>query len=166
MENRWLPFRLGQLPRPRSLSTPQGLGDRLRLVAFAERQASHAFLEAAERFIDSPPELREAWRWIAKEETKHETWLLARLKELQQEVAAVPVQLDLYHSFERCQSGREFAIYMASAEERGRIAGERFAAVLAELDPVTADVFRRIALEEREHVALVARFFPDVVLEP
>jgi len=159
----WSPYRLGVVPKPRSLSTPEGLGDRLRFVAFAERQAYRAFSEAAERFTDAPHELREAWRWIAQEEHKHETWLLKRLAELGQTVEAVPVALDLYLSFERCQSAEEFSRYMSNAEERGRVAGERFGEVLAKTDPETAQLFQRIALEEREHVALTERFFPTAL---
>jgi rubrerythrin len=156
----WHPYVLGVVPKPRSLLTPEGLGDRLRFVAFAERQATRAFREAATRFSDASPGLREAWLWVAAEEEKHESWLLQRLADIKQDVATVPVALDLYLSFERCQTAQEFAIYMSNAEERGRVAGERFAQVLASTDPLTAKMFEQIALKEREHVALTERFFP------
>lgn len=155
----WFPYTLGQVPKPRSLNTPEGLGDRLRFVAFAEKQAARAFSEAAVRFQDAPQGLKEAWLWVAQEEAKHEAWLLKRLAELGQEVGAVPVALDLYLSFERCQTAYDFAIYMSNAEERGRVAGERFGEVLKERDPVTAEIFAQIALEESEHVAMVSKFF-------
>ena len=157
----WSPYILGKVPKPRSLGTPEGLGDRLRFVAFAERQAACAFREAAQRFSNVPAELREAWLWVAEEEAKHEHWLLSRLQELGQDVAGVPVALDLFLSFGHCHSAFEFAQYMSNAEERGRVAGERFAQVLATVDPVSAELFRQIALEEREHVALMERFFGE-----
>lgn len=46
---------------------------------------------------------------------------------------------------------------MKTAEERGRAAEESFARSLAGLDPVTADIFERIAADEIEHVAFAAR---------
>lgn len=158
--DRWAPYLIGHCPKTRSVKTKEGLGDRLRFVAFAERQAAAAFSEAAERFSDAAPELREAWRWVAQEEAKHEGWLLKRLSEIGEDVAAVPVALDLYLSFEKCQSAFEFAEYMSNAEERGRVAGEKFFELLQDSDPVTAKIFAQIALEECEHVAMVSRFFP------
>ncbi|MBY0517248.1 MAG: ferritin-like domain-containing protein [Bacteriovoracaceae bacterium] len=155
----WSPYILGKVPKSRSISTVEGLGDRLRFVAFAERQAALAFKEAASRFTDASCELREAWLWVSKEEEKHERWLLARMEELSQRVEACPVALDLYLSFERCHSAHEFALYMSNAEERGRVAGEKFGEILKERDPVTAKIFAQIAAEEREHVAMVAKFF-------
>lgn len=156
----WSPYQIGNAPRVRSLNTPEGLGDRLRLIAFAERQAFHAFNEAAERFSDAPMELKEAWRWVAKEEAKHESWLLERLKALGQEVGEIPVSLNLYHSLKTCETPESFALYVADAETRGKIGAEKFAEVLVLKDPETAKVFAQIALEESEHIALVDKFFP------
>jgi len=155
----WSPYLIGTPYRLRSLQTPEGLGDRLRLIAFAERQAFHAFSEAAQRFLDAPVELIEAWKWVALEEAKHESWLLKRLKELGQNPAAMPVSLNLYHSLQRCQTARDFAFYVSDAEERGRVGAEKFAEVLAKSDPVTASMFKQIAEEEKAHIALVQRFF-------
>ncbi|HXH31960.1 MAG TPA: ferritin-like domain-containing protein [Bacteriovoracaceae bacterium] len=143
----------------RALHSPEGLGDRLRLVAFAERQAFNAFTHAAEFYTDAPPGLTEAWKWVAQEEAKHESWLVKRLEELGQELCAVPVNLNLYHSLVNCQSAREFSLYVSDAEDRGRIGAEKFAEVLAQRDPVTASIFQQIALEELEHIKLVERFF-------
>jgi len=117
-------------------------------------------LEAAERFTDAPPELIQAWKWIAEEERKHEGWYLKRLEELGQDVAAIPVNLNLYYSFSDCKTAREFAYYISDAEERGRIGADRFAEVLKETDPETARIFAQVALEERAHVALAKKFFP------
>ena len=157
----WSPYNIGIAPRVRPLQTQEGLGDRIRLIAFAERQAHHAFLEAAERFSDAPKGLIEAWNWVAKEEAKHEAWLVQRLKEIGQDLASVPVSLNLYHSFASCQTARDFAFYISDAEERGRIGAERFAQVLKDRDPQTATMFAQIALEECEHIALVSKFFPE-----
>lgn len=155
----WTPYLIGTPLRMRSLNTPEGLGDRLRLIAFAERQAFHAFTEASKRFPDAPEGLIEAWKWVALEEAKHESWLLKRLDELGQDVAAVPVGLNLYYSLQKCETARDFAFYVADAEERGRIGAEKFAEVLAKTDPVTATMFQKIADEEKAHIALVDRFF-------
>ena len=155
----WSPYQIGLPEKMRSLYTPEGLGDRLRLVAFAERQAFHAFNEASLRFPDAPDGLREAWKWVALEEAKHESWLLKRLKEIGQNVAAVPVGLNLYHSLQKCQTARDFAFYVSDAEERGRIGAEKFAEVLAVKDPLTAKMFKLIAEEEKAHIALVDEFF-------
>lgn len=159
----WSPYQIGISPRVRSLQTPEGLGDRLRLIAFAERQAFHAFNEAAKRFTDAPAGLLKAWEWVALEEAKHESWLLNRLKDLGQDVAAVPVSLNLYHSLAKCETARDFAEYVADAEDRGRIGAEKFAEVLAQKDPITAKMFAQIAFEEREHIALVDKYFPKSV---
>lgn len=155
----WSPYQIGIAPRVRSLQLAEGLGDRLRLIAFAERQAFHAFNEAAARFTDAPQGLKDAWRWVALEEAKHESWLLERLEQLGQDISAVPVSLNLYHSLTNCQSARDFSFFVADAEDRGRIGAEKFAEALQTRDPVTAKMFARIALEEREHIALVDKYF-------
>lgn len=155
----WSPYQIGVMPRIRSLATKEGLGDRLRLIAFAERQAFHAFNEAIVRFPDAPKGLLEAYKWVALEEAKHESWLLKRMEEIGQGVADVPVDLYLYESLQKCQTPREFAFYIADAEERGRVGAEKFARVLAVTDPVTAKIFEQIAIEERAHIALVDKFF-------
>ena len=156
----WSPYKIGKPDKVRSLNTIEGLGDRLRLVAFAERQAFHAFNEASERFKDAPAGLTEAWRWVALEEAKHESWLVKRLAELGQDIQSVPVSLNLYQSLQNCSTARDFALYVADAEERGRVGAEKFAEVLETRDPITAAIFKKIAFEEREHIALVDRFFP------
>lgn len=155
----WSPYTIGTPLKIRPLHTPEGLGDRLRLVAFAERQAFHAFNDAITRFQDAPAELRDAWKWVALEEAKHESWLVKRLEEIGQNISAVPVSLNLYHSLLKCQTARDFAFYISDAEERGRVGAEKFAETLAKTDPITAKIFHLIATEEKEHIALVNRFF-------
>ena len=155
----WSPYQIGTSPKLRAVSTPEGLGDRLRLIAFAERQAYHAFTEAIIRFDDAPDGLKEAWKWVSLEEAKHESWLLKRMEAIGQDVSAVHVNLNLYYSLQKCQTAKEFAFYISDAEERGRIGAEKFAETLAQRDPETAEVFAKIAFEEREHIALVNKFF-------
>lgn len=155
----WLPYTIGIPPKIRPLQTPEGLGDRLRLVAFAERQAYHAFNDAITRFHDAPAGLIDAWKWVALEEAKHESWLVKRLEEMGQDISAVPVSLSLYHSLLKCETARDFAFYISDAEERGRVGAEKFAETLVKTDPVTAKIFDLIAKEEVEHIALVKRFF-------
>jgi uncharacterized ferritin-like protein (DUF455 family) len=164
----WEPFDViqsgGFNEPPRPLGTKEGLEDRLRSAAFAEIQAREAFLWAAEKFTDAPFELREAWKKLAIEEDKHMNWLLNRMIELELNVKSRKVTLRLWHSFMACQTAKEFAVYMASAEERGRKAGERFYISLKNEDPVSAEIFRKIAEEEKEHIALAERFFPGRVI--
>jgi len=159
-EMNWAPFRVcapgEKPPYPRSLNTPEGLGDRLRFVAFAERQAMEAFSLAALSFPDLPPEARETWLKLSKEEEKHLNWLLIRMKELGVSPEERPQSLSLWHSFDRCVDARGFAEFMANAEERGRVAGEQFHETLLKNDPVTAQLFRKIAEEEKEHIELAS----------
>jgi uncharacterized ferritin-like protein (DUF455 family) len=164
MSPSWEPFELA--PRgahadaPRSIQNPDGIGDRLRAAAFAELQAYHAFLWAADRFEDTPPALKSAWRGLALAEQRHLRWLLDRMESLGIPVPGRKVSDQLWHSLVSCKSAHEFAIYMASAEERGRRAGERFFEAMRGSDPITAEIFRKIAEEEIEHIRLAERFFP------
>lgn len=161
----WAPFRLtaaGERPDPpRAITTPEGVGDRLRAAAFAEIQAREAFLDAARRFKDAPEDLRSAWIGLAAAEQRHLTWLLDRMRELGHDPVERTVSDQLWVSFRSCRSAEEFSIYMASAEERGRRAGDRFREALREKDPLTGEIFGRIADEEAEHIALADRYFPD-----
>jgi hypothetical protein len=83
------------------------------------------------------------------------------MTELGIDVRARRVSDHLWHSLVSCQSAREFAVFMASAEERGRRAGERFHAALVTRDPETARIFGQIAREEVAHIELAKRFFPQ-----
>ena len=164
MKPDWSPFKLtpaGEYaPAPRSIDSPEGVTDRLRAAAFAEIQAREAFNWAASRFEDAPEALRAAWRGLALAEDKHLNWLLARMRELGVEAADRPVSDHLWESFMKCETARDFAIYMANAEERGRKAGERFAQALAKTDTESARIFGQIALEEVAHIELAHRYFP------
>lgn len=156
----WSPFNVGTPIKTRPMNTFEGLIDRIRIAAFAERQAYYAFLEAARIFADEvPAELVENWKRIAEEESKHEGWLLKRMSELGQDVAEMPVSLGLFQSFSKCENARDFALYISDSEERGRVAGLKFAEYLKINDPVTAKVFSDIAEEEIAHVALAKDYF-------
>lgn len=148
----WSPFVLcpagERPPSPRAISTPDGVGDRLRTAAFAELQAREAFLAAAERF--NVPE----WRQIAAEEDKHLGWLLARMKQLGVDPVARPVSDALWRSLSACCDLRSFAEWMYTAEERGRDAEVSFSRTLAQSDPVTAAIFAKIAADEEAHLAV------------
>ncbi len=160
----WAPFRVcapnEKVPYPRALSTPEGLADRLRFVAFAEKQATHAFALAAEIFTSAPSETKEIWRKLSKEEEKHLNWLLTRMQELGISPDERPQSLALWISFDRCETPLQFAEFMAKAEDRGRIAGEQFYQTLLTIDPVTAQLFQKIAEEEKEHIQLASSIIP------
>ena len=156
----WSPFNVGTPIKTRPMNTFPGLIDRIRIAAFAERQAYYAFLEAARIFADDvPKELIENWKRIAEEEAKHEGWLLTRLAELGEDVSEMPVSLGLYQSFSKCETARDFAYYISDSEERGRVAGLKFAEYLKINDPITSKIFMDIAIEEVAHVALAKDFF-------
>ncbi len=160
----WSPFCTvidgAKVPGPRALSRPEGLGDRMRIAAFAELQAREAFRWGAGRFTEVPPPLRQAWLTLADEEDKHLGWLLVRMKELGIEPHDRMVSAHLWRGLTACSTPHEFTWYMAKAEERGRIAGERFAQALSDRDPTSARLFAQIAKEEADHIALAMRFYP------
>jgi len=146
-------------PRPRPLDTPAGLGDRMRTAAFAEFQAVAAFRWAAGHFQDAPPSLREAWSAQVAEEARHYGMIRHRMEELGFALTDRPVSAALWDSLQQCVTAEEFCIRIASAEERGRRAGERVSAHLAASDPQTAAIFGEIAADEVAHVALADTYF-------
>lgn len=165
----WSPFQVlprRKLPqRSRSIQNPEGIADRLRAAAFAEVQARDAFLWAAERFTnEAPAGLCEAWRFLAQEEHKHLNWLLDRLSVLGFGVGDRAVSDHLWVSLVCTRSAKEFSQYMANAEERGRLAGEKFYTDLELIDPISAAIFKQIALEERAHVELALKHYPEILL--
>lgn len=104
------------------------------------------------------PELRDAWRRLAKEEEFHLQLLLARMEELGVRVDARAVSDRLWRRLSRCRDAAEFSVQMREAESRGQAAEESFRRSLADKDPVTAAIFGRIADDEAEHLALADRF--------
>ena len=143
--------------RPRM--TPEGIGDRLRSAAFAEYQAFEAFSWAASYFTQAPDELRRIWRRLAQEELRHRDMILKRMEELGVAAGDRPVSDRLWLALIACVSAEEFSLFMARCEERGRTAELRFYEVLATIDPVTAELFGRIAADEAEHIALASNQF-------
>jgi uncharacterized ferritin-like protein (DUF455 family) len=116
-------------------------------------------------YTEAPASLRTAWKGLALAEDRHLGWLLRRLADLGGKPEDRPVSDQLWVSLtERCQTAGEFAHAMATAEERGRVAGLRFFEGLQSSDPETAGLFQRIAEEEIEHIALAQRYFPDANL--
>jgi len=165
MTQDWSPFRVcaedERPPKIRGLESPAGVLDRLRTAAFAEIQARDAFLWASDRFDDVPRELRDDWRELAGQEQKHLNWLLGRLEVLGGSPDDAPVSTRLWEGLLACETGKEFAVKIAQAEERGRLAAELFRKTLAVSDPESARIFGDIADEEVEHVALAKRYFPE-----
>lgn len=164
MTPNWDPFLVapngGRADLPRSLDTLEGIGDRLRSAAFAEIQAREAFRWAASHFSDAPEDLRKAWVILSEAEDKHMGWLLQRMKDLEIGIQDRKVSDQLWNSLLSCQTAEEFALYMASAEERGRVAGVRFQQNLAQRDPITANIFGKIAEEEVAHIDLAYQHYP------
>ena len=159
----WKPFVLcapGQRPpRPRDIGLTEGLGDRLRTAAFAELQAVRAFTWAVSHFDDLPEGLGEDWRRQIPQEQQHYTLILERMAQLGIEVGAVPVAPLIWASVQECETGKQFCLYMASAEERGRQAGIRLCRALQDTDPDTVEIFQSIVADEEAHVALAATYF-------
>ena len=159
----WTPFKLcapGQRPpRPRDLGLPEGLGDRLRTAAFAEMQAVHAFTWAVSRFDDVPEGLLDDWRRQIPQEEQHLALILQRMTELGLEPGARPVAPLIWESVRECATGKQFCLYIASAEERGRQAGMRLCQALQDTDPETVAIFQSIVDDERAHVALAATYY-------
>lgn len=146
-------------PRPRSLDTPEGLGDRLRTAAFAEWQAIAAFRWAAERYTDAPEALRRDWRRQVADEARHYRLITDRMAELGVDPAGRPVSDGLWKSLGRCATGKEFCLRIVTAEERGRQAALRLIDHLGNTDPATAEVFRQIAADEVAHVSLAGTYY-------
>jgi len=157
----WTPFAVcapeEYAPAARGLGSPEGIADRLRTAAFAERQAFAAFMWAAENLTDASDELRAAWRRIGLEEELHLNLLLTRMTELGVKVADRPVSDRLWRRLIQSKTASEFSVLMRDAEARGQAAEESFRKSLAQRDPVTASIFGRIADDEAEHLALADR---------
>jgi len=146
-------------PQTRKLSTREGLGDRMRTAAFAEKQAVAAFTWAAETFTDVPDDLRRDWLRQVPEEQKHYDMIVARMAELGFALDEREVSGGLFDALVNCTTGKEFCLKIVDAEERGRRAGLQLVRYLATNDPRTAAIFQEIADDELAHVALAATHY-------
>ena len=98
---------------------------------------------------------------LAKEERKHFSWLLDRMKELNVNPSERKVSLGVWNTLTSCKSAEDFCVIIADAENRGRISGERIAEYLQSEDPQTAKIFLNIAKDEIEHIRLALQFYPE-----
>lgn len=146
-------------PKPRPVTTAEGLGDRMRTAAFAEFQAIIAFRWAAERFQDVPQTLRDDWIAQIADETRHYDMICKRMEDLGFSLAERPVSIGLWESLQECSTGKDFCIRIANSEERGRRAGVLLVEYLGESDPETASIFQEIVEDEVAHVALAETYF-------
>jgi uncharacterized ferritin-like protein (DUF455 family) len=159
----WEPFVLSspeqKLPFPQPMSHRDGLGDRLRIAAFAELQAVRAFGWASEHFKDVPISLIEGWERQIPEEKLHFRLIMERMSNLGVRPEKKPVSAKLSETLFTCETGEKFAIEIATAEHKGRLAALKMADYLQDRDPVTTRVFLRIARDEMSHVQLVMDHF-------
>lgn len=160
----WAPFIVTEngahADAPRAIETLEGITDRLRAAAFAEFQAREAFNWAACAFKnEAPAALCKIWIELGHEEDKHMNWLLTRLSELGRNISERRVSDVLWISLRRCTSAETFAKFMANSEDRGRRAGERFHQAMLARDPVSAEIFRKIAFEEIRHIEVASQFY-------
>jgi uncharacterized ferritin-like protein (DUF455 family) len=166
LEDAWKPFRVEpRAERMRALTSPEGVGDRLRAVAFAEIQARDGFLWGIQNFPDAPEEWRLAWAAFAKMEEEHAQLLLDRAAELGVDIGARAVSDTLMRMFLRSESSELFLYQIATAEERGMDIGLSMLEPMRLVDAGSAAVFARIAEEEVDHVATAKRFLEPFSLD-
>lgn len=164
--NNWGSFSIGKPEAIRALATPEGVADRLRVVAFAELQARDAFRYGAERFPEVPVEWREAWLRFADVEDRHAQMLLYRMAELGVEPGARRVSDKLTRLCRKADDAITFLFLLSSAEERGMEAGQILGEQMKAYDPASAALFAQIAEEEVEHVETANSQLAGVELEP
>lgn len=163
MQERWKPFRVAErADRMRSIGIPEGVGDRIRAVAFAELQARDGFLWGLDRFPEALPELRAYWREFAAMEELHAQLLLDRAAELNVDLSERAVSDTLMRMFVRSDSADLFLYQISTAEERGMEVGTAMIRPIREVDPVSAAVFQRIVDDEVGHVSTARRFLGEL----
>ncbi len=154
-EQSWAPFCVvqGRPEKMRSLRSPQGVGDRLRAVAFAEIQAREGFLWGARTFIDAPQEWKDTWLRFAEMENTHAQLLLNRAAELNVDVSERSVSASLMRMFRAADTAEVFYYLISTAEQRGMEVGLSMIKPMREVDAESAAIFERCAKEEEEHIA-------------
>lgn len=168
LRGNWAPFSIatGRPDAIRALATPEGVADRLRVVAFAELQARDAFRYGAERFPEIPAEWRETWLRFADVEDRHAQMLLTRMSELGIEPGARSVSDKLTRLCRRAEDAVTFLFLLASAEERGMEAGQVLGEQMKPFDAASAAIFAQIAEEEVEHVEMARAILAHHPVEP
>ncbi|KAL4444897.1 hypothetical protein ABPG77_003947 [Micractinium sp. CCAP 211/92] len=102
---------------------------------------------------------------VADDESRHLSWCLQRLEELGYGYGCMPAHNLLWEGAEASAGdlGARLAIVPMSQEARGLDAGDRLAKRLVGMgDNRTAAIVRRIALEERAHVAVGVTWFSAI----
>lgn len=160
--NFWIDATIRPPTRAFSIDPKGAIADRLRVAAFAEYQAIVGFQWACEEFkISAPNGLINRWQQLIPEEVKHLNWLFARALELNINFKEAPVSDSLLKALLQTKTATEFCVLMCDAEDRGRKAGFRFYDFLKKTDPVSAEIFQNIAIEEEKHIDVVLDFFPN-----
>lgn len=154
--NNWAPFRLtsGKTDPVRAMTAPEGVADRLRIVAFAELQAREAFRWGAERFPEAPERWRKLWLEFADVEDRHAQMLLDRMSELGVDAGGRLVSDRLWQLCRKAEDWEMFLFLLSSAEERGMEAGFTLGRQMMPVDGKSAAIFEQIAHEEVEHVQM------------
>lgn len=157
MGNHWTPFKVHPKKTDvvRAMTAPEGIEDRLRLVAFAELQARDAFLWGALQYKGKAPDpWIKSWEEFARVEDRHAQMLLNRMSE----VGADPGARQVSDKLSRlCMASTDpviFLFLLSSAEERGMESGNILGEQMKAVDPISAQVFLQIASEEVEHVQM------------
>ena len=156
----WEPFRVVgpgvQSDAIRPLHHPEGISDRLRLVSFAELQASVAFEWAISTF-SIPQSVKGFWQQLAQEEYHHHQMLLDRLIEIGGRPEGRILDNSLWIYLTSGHDPIDFTHRMAGAETRGRTGGYQLHQTLRATDPASAEVFREIAHDEDRHIEIAKR---------
>lgn len=154
----WKPFQVGPKPdRMRAIHTLEGIGDRLRAVAFAEIQARDGFRLGIERFPEVDREIRKNWLEFAEMEELHAQLLLNRAHDLGVDLSARVVSDNLWRMFSMANEADFFLYLISTAEARGMEIGLSMIEPMRQFDAESAAVFERIARDEADHVAFAER---------
>ncbi len=161
-ENKWHPFWVDPRPhRMRSVKIPEGIGDRIRAVAFAEVQAHQGFLWGYQRFTQADPLWRSTWLDLAKQEARHAQLLLDHAHKLEINLGERKVSDYLIRMFRSAGSPEFFQYLMVRAEARGMDMGLSMVKAIMEVDPQSGAIFKRIAQEEEEHIRVAESFLKN-----